>query len=80
MEDRIDSMEVEGMLSLSDLAASLSESANEFNCWRGAVVWRLLMHVGGMNAFVCEMSKSAATAVRLNIMVGVSTTYADCCV
>ncbi len=75
MSDRIDSIEEEdelvGILSVSVFAASLSVSANEFNCWRGAVVRRLLL-VGGINAFVCEMSKSAATAVLLNIMVVMS--------
>lgn len=83
MSDRIDSMEEEdnvvGMLSVSVFAASLSESANEFNCWRGAVVRRLLMLVGGMNAFVCEMIRSAATAVLLNIMVVVSLVATNVC-
>ena len=77
MSDRIDSMEEEdsvvGIFSVSVFAASLSVSANEFNSWRGAVVRRLLLLlVGGINALVCTMSRSAATAVLLNIMVVMS--------
>jgi len=72
MSDRIDSMEEDevGILSVSVFVTSLIVSAKEFN-WREAVVRRLLL-VGGMNAFVCPMSRSAATAVLLKIMVVIS--------
>jgi len=72
MSDRIDSMEEDevGILSDSAFVTSLIVSAKEFN-WREAVVRRLLL-VGGINAFVCPMSRSAATAVLLKIMVVIS--------
>lgn len=37
------------------------------------------MLAGGMNAFVCEMIRSAATAVLLNIMVVVSLVATNVC-
>jgi len=62
-------MEEVGILILPDsvLAKSLIVSANEFN-WREAFVRRLVL-VGGINAFVCPMSRSDAIAVRLKIIV-----------
>jgi len=73
MSARIDSMEEDevGILSVSVFVTSLIVSAKEFNS-REAVVRRLLLLVGGMNAFVCPMSRSAATAVLLKIMVVLS--------
>ena len=76
MSDRIDSMEEEedgrAMLSVSVFVTSLSVSANEFN-WMEEE-GRLLLLVGGINAFACPMeSKSAATAVLLKIMVALPT-------
>ena len=53
---------------MSDFVTSLSASANEFNWMEEAVVRRLLL-VGGINAFACPMSRSAATAVLLKIIV-----------